>query len=130
MHTIRTHHPDISVDREGDGEGDMEMRLKYCYIDVKLPDLYLLTNPKVEFGLVHRPWLHYEDRINGYRAQGTMFLERNDIINSGDYGITFTAFLGKKKFDHVSTFGQYGSVSFGFYNGGGYHAIERNLNGL
>jgi hypothetical protein len=121
--------PDISVDREGDGEGDLEMRLKYCYIDFKLPDFYFFSRPIIEFGLVHRPWLHYEEKINRYRAQGTMFLERNDLFNSGDYGITITALLGKKMaFDHISTFGQYGSISFGFYNGGGYHAIERNLN--
>ncbi|MBD3386725.1 hypothetical protein GF407_17615 [candidate division KSB1 bacterium] len=105
--------PDISVDREGDGEGDLEMRLKYCYIDFKLPDFYLFTIPAIEFGLVHRPWLHYEDKINGYRAQGTMFLERNNIINSGDYGVTFTALLGEKtNFDHLNARWENSAVKF------------------
>ena len=86
--------PDISVDREGDGEGDLEMRLKYCYIDYKFDNIGFLTDPHVEFGLVHRPWISFEEHINNYRMQGTVYLERNDIFNSGDFGFTYAALLG------------------------------------
>ncbi len=86
--------PDVSIDREGDGEGDLEVRLKYCFVDLSLDDLWILTRPHIEFGLVHRPWLDYEEHVNLYRVQGTMFLERNGIFNSGDYGFTLFSLLG------------------------------------
>lgn len=126
--------PDISMDREGDGEGDLEMRLKYCYLDYSLDDLWIFTDPHVEFGLVHRPWLDYEEHVNYYRVQGTMFLERNDIFNSGDYGFTVFSLIGggmgKDYLESVNDKypGRYGSIAFGLYNGGGYHAIENNSN--
>ncbi len=126
--------PDISVDREGDGEGDLEMRLKYGYLDYKLDDIGFLVKPHIEFGLVHRPWLDFEEHINYYRMQGYMYLEKNHLFNSADFGATFFALLGgevdKKYQDEISSKypGKYGSVAFGLYNGGGYHAIERNGN--
>ncbi|MBD3375932.1 hypothetical protein GF406_12925 [candidate division KSB1 bacterium] len=126
--------PDISVDQEGDGEGDIEMRLKYCYLRYKFDDIGWFTDPYFEFGLVHRPWLDFQQQINGYRVQGTMFLERNGFLNSADYGVTCVALLGGKidqAFqDRVSknSPGRYGSISVGVYNGGGYHAIEKNRN--
>ena len=126
--------PDLTVDREGDGEGDLEMRFKYCYIQFHLPSSSFFTDPSIEFGLVHRPWLDFEEHINYYRAQGTMFLERNHIFNSADNGVTFmTLFAGKVSREYRETVngkypGRYGSMSFGIYNGGGYHALEKNLN--
>ena len=120
--------PDISVDREGDGRGDLELRLKYCYLQYTLPDLPLLTHPYIEFGLVHRPWLDFEEHINNYRVQGTMYLERIGIMNSADYGLTLIALLGGT-LDHADAGlypGRYGSLALGIYNGGGYHAIEEN----
>ncbi len=62
--------PDISVDREGDGEGDLEMRFKYCYIDYSFADVSVFDKPHVEVGLVHRPWLDFEQSINRYRIAG------------------------------------------------------------
>jgi len=126
--------PDISMDREGDGEGDLEVRLKYLFLDFKFDDLWLFTEPHVEFGLAHRPWLDYEEHINHYRVQGTMYLERNGIFNSGDYGIGLFSLLGGSMDDgyraRVSDNypGRYGSLAVGIYNGGGYHGIERNTN--
>jgi len=126
--------PDVSVDRDGDGEGDLEMRLKYCYADYGLPDWSFLTKPHLEFGLVHRPWLDFEEHVSRYRVQGTMFLERNGIFNSGDFGITFLALLGGevgeeyRRAVHTENPGRRGSVALGFYNGGGYHGIENNEN--
>ncbi len=126
--------PDVSVDREGDGEGDLKMRLKYAYIDYSFADLGILTDPHVEFGLVHRPWLDYEEHLDYYRGQGTMFLERNSIFNSADYGVTLFSLLGGEMDDDYrervnSRYpGRYGSFAIGLYNGGGYHGIEKNTN--
>lgn len=126
--------PDISIDREGDGIGSVEMRLKYCYIRYQFPDLFFISKPAIEFGLVHRPWLDFEEHINNYRVQGTMFLERNHIFNSGDYGVTITSDFGGKLAEEYErkvgshSLGKYGSMAIGIYNGGGYHAIEYNTN--
>ncbi|MBN1482136.1 hypothetical protein EH223_07760 [candidate division KSB1 bacterium] len=126
--------PDVSVDHEGDGLGDVELRLKYAHLITKLNDLAILTKPYFEFGLVHRPWLDYEEHINNYRAQGTMFLERIKVFNSADFGITFVSLLGgeldKEYQNRVSNAfpGRFGSFAIGIYNGGGYHSIEVNEN--
>lgn len=63
-----------------------------------------------------------------------MFLERNDIFNSADIGLTFVSLLGgemderyQKKASKYYP-GRYGSISLGIYNGGGYHASEKNEN--
>ncbi|MCF8241242.1 MAG: hypothetical protein K9J16_07635 [Melioribacteraceae bacterium] len=127
---------DISVDRDGDGKGDIEIRLKYGYIKYKFDDITFFTNSFVEFGLVHRPWLDFEQKINIYRVQGSMFLERNDILSSADYGLFVSTLFGgeinQEYQDEVNSSypGKYGSLSFGIYNGGGYHAIEENQNKL
>ena len=123
---------DIAVDHEGDGEGDIEIRLEYGFLQYRLNDFSIFTAPSFEFGLVHRPWLDFEEKINSYRLQGTMFLERNDIIKSADFGFTFTTLIGgemSKKHD-IDSPGRYGSISFGIYNGGGYEDLERNNNKL
>ncbi|MBD3289580.1 hypothetical protein GF337_12315 [candidate division KSB1 bacterium] len=126
--------PDISVDREGDGEGDIEMRLKYCYLKYSLPNLSFFTTPYLEFGLVHRPWIDFEQEINRYRVQGTMFLERIGMVNSGDYGVTFISDLGGTLSDELINVinsphtGKWGSFAIGLYNGGGYHGLEKNMN--
>jgi hypothetical protein len=126
--------PDVSVDQEGDGAGDLELRLKYAYLKWQLPDLYFLVKPYIEFGLVHRPWLNFEENVNNYRMQGTMFLARNGVINSADFGLTFVALLGGEMNDQYkknvskSYPGRYGSFAIGIYNGGGYHALEQNVN--
>jgi len=125
---------DISVDKEGDGLGDIELRLKYGYLRFKSDDFFIFTNPYVEFGLVHRPWIDFEQKINRYRVQGSMFLDRNDILSSADYGITITTLFGGEISDNFKKNvskdypGKYGSLTVGIYNGGGYHAIETNQN--
>ena len=125
---------DITLDREGDGEGDLEVRLKYLYLNYNLPNLGFLYNPYLEIGLVHLPWIDFEQYINPYRVQGTMFLERNRIVGSGDYGLLFAALLGGEMDKHYQSTvnknfpGKYGSVAFGIFNGGGYHALEKNEN--
>lgn len=125
---------DITLDDEGDDAGNVELRFKYCYLKASLPDAAVFKNSYVEVGLVHRPWIDFEEHINEYRVQGEMFLERNKIINSADFGITCLTLLGGKinevyQNDVSSSYpGKYGSISVGLYNGGGYHALENNNN--
>lgn len=127
---------DISLDREGDGMGDVELRLKYGYLRYEFSSFGIFTNPIVEFGLVHRCWLDFEQKINRYRVQGKMFLERYGILHSADFGLTFMSLLGGEiNKDYQKSVsddypGKYGSLEFGIYNGGGYHALEQNENKL
>lgn len=125
---------DITIDREGMDQGNVEMRLKYCYLNLNLNDFLIFTDPAFEFGLVHRPWMDFEQKINRYRVQGTMFLERVGMMNSADFGVTFSSMIGgkmnKQYLERVNSKypGKYGTFSIGVYNGAGYHALERNKN--
>ena len=125
---------DISIDRDGDGEGDIELRLKYLYIRYNFGNFGFFTKPFVEFGLVRRAWIDFEQKINDYRLQGTMFLDRYKITSSADYGVIFVSNLGgtlpKDYLENVNSSyaGKYGSFALGVFNGGGYHAIEYNNN--
>ena len=115
-------------------DGSVAVRIKYAYAKFKLPDVAFFTKPFVEVGVVHMPWLDFEEHINWYRCQDTMFVERNKAFNSADFGVTFVSLLGgeidkeyqKKVSDKYP--GRYGSMSFGVYNGSGYHASEKNEN--
>jgi hypothetical protein len=126
--------PDVSIDQEGDGAGDLELRLKYAYMKWNLPNIVFLYKPFFEIGVVHRPWLNFEENVIGYRVEGTMFLPRNGVINSADYGVTFVSLLGgemsKEYQKSVNKYypGRYGSLVIGVYNGGGYNAFETNMN--
>ena len=125
---------DVTRDQDGDGRGDVEVRVKYAYADFKLPDLAFLTKPNIEFGVVHTPWLDFEEHIDYYRLREKMFAERSGVFNSADFGATFGALLGgTMPEDYQKTVsgkypGRYGSVALGLYNGGGYHALEENQN--
>jgi len=125
---------DITLDTEGDDAGNIEMRLKYMYLDMKISDFKFLKNSSISFGMVERPWAEYELKINRYRVQGDMFIERNKIINSADFGIFYSALLGGeldseyKKNINNSHAGKFGSIAIGVYNGGGYHYVENNNN--
>lgn len=124
----------MTLDAHQDDEGDMKVRLKYVYALFNLPEFWIFTKPNVEFGLVHMPWLDFEEHINYYRMQGYMFMERSGLFNSADFGFTVGGYFGgemdddyKKKVNKKYA-GKYGSFAFGAYNGGGYHAIEANDN--
>ncbi|HUS86995.1 MAG TPA: hypothetical protein VMW76_07135 [Bacteroidales bacterium] len=125
---------DITTDTEGGDIGNVEMRLKYLYLKIDLKRNELLRNTYFEIGLVHRPWIDFEQKLTGYRVQGKMFLDRFDITTSADFGITYAGLLGGKISDQyqqkVSSDypGRYGSFAIGVYNGGGYHALEKNNN--
>ena len=115
-------------------DGSIAVRIKYAYGQFNLPDIAFLTKPIIEVGVVHMPWLDYEEHVNWYRCQDTMFIERNYTFNSADIGVTFVSLLGgtmpeeyQKKVNKYYP-GRYGSMSFGIYNGAGYHTAEKNEN--
>jgi hypothetical protein len=117
-----------------DSTGDVKLRAKYMYAKFHWTGNNAITNPYVEFGLAHMPWLDFEENLNGFRMQDTMFLERNSIFNSADIGVLVGSDLGgsmgsdyKSKVDSKYA-GRYGSWQVGVYNGGGYHAAEKNTN--
>jgi len=126
--------PDVTLDKEGDGRGDTKLRIKYLHVNYKFSDFGFVSNPHIEAGVVHRPWIGFEEHINAYRVQGTMFLERVKIVNSADMGVAFLGLLGGsvdstyQKRVSKSSPGRYGSFAIGLFNGGGYHAIEENNN--
>ncbi len=126
--------PEEAGDPANNYDGSIAVRIKYAYAKLKLPDIAILTKPYFEVGVVHMPWLDYEEHVNWYRCQDTMFMERNGLFNSADLGVTFVSLLGgempKEYQENVSSYypGRYGSMSFGIYNGGGYHASEKNQN--
>ncbi len=124
----------VTIDAHQDAEGDMEARLKYMYVLYKMSDFSFVTKPAIEFGIVHTPWLDYEQYINYYRMRDKMFMERSGSMNSADFGATFTGLIGGQIDDHYKKTvnkkypGRYGSFAVGIYNGGGYHAEEMNQN--
>ena len=112
----------------------VQVRLKYIYGKFNFPEIAFLTKPNLEAGMVHTPWLDFEENLNFYRLQDTMFVERNGIFNSADFGLTFTSLLGGQMPDEYQKninshyAGRYGSVQGGVYNGGGYSTSEKNKN--
>jgi len=124
----------ITLDTYQDDTGDMKVRIKYVYADFKFPEFLFITKPHAEFGIVHRPWLDFEEHVNYYRMLDTMFMEREGLFNSADFGFTFAGyFAGELDKDYQNTVnkkypGRYGSFAVGIYNGGGYHAEESNQN--
>jgi hypothetical protein len=117
-----------------DSTGDVKLRAKYMYAKFHWKGNDVITGPYSEFGLSHMPWLDFEEAINGFRMQDTMFLERNSVFNSADIGFLVGSDLGgslsgdyKSKVENHYA-GKYGSWQIGVYNGGGYHAAENNTN--
>lgn len=126
---------DITIDTEGDDAGNVETRMKYLYLKVK-PRIHskIFTGLWLEGGMVHRPWLDYEQKINTYRVQDNMAIERNKLFNSADFGLTIGGNIGPKmdkqflKEVNGAMPGKYFSYSLGIYNGGGYSGSEKNTN--
>lgn len=126
---------DLTVDTEGDDAGNVETRLKYLYVKAK-PNLHsnVFRNTWIEVGMVHEPWLDYEQKINTYRVQDNMFIERNRIMSSADFGVTVGGNIGPSidkdflKGRNGAMDGKYFSYVLGLYNGGGYSGKEVNTN--
>ena len=122
--------PDIYLD----SSGNTNVRMKYLYAAFTKKELGFIGKPYVEFGMAHMPWLDFEENINRFRMQDTMFMERNGLFNSADVGVfaagNFGEELPKEYRERVNSgqAGRWGSFGIGLYNGGGYNASEKNTN--
>jgi len=122
----------VTPDAHQADNGDFILRLKYLYAEFLPPDLVLFTDMRSEVGIGHMPWLDFEEHINPYRCQGTMFIERAGLFNSADLGVSIRGYFGGQlgaDYQHsVSKYyaGRWGSWHVGVYNGAGYHAVEIN----
>jgi len=58
------------------------LRLKYAYV-AYTPTKSVVT---YKFGLLHTPWLDWEEALWDYRMQGTMALDRNAFLTAADFG--------------------------------------------
>lgn len=102
--------------------GYANMFVKYAYLWL---DNVGLPNTGAEIGIVHRPWIDYEEH-NGwyYRSINKVALEHKetvteygpDLVNSADFGINV-----KSKFNYFTS-------EIGIFNGEGYHADKGAAN--
>jgi hypothetical protein len=106
--------PDIRRITDGSLAGSLTVRVKYAFGQF---DTLGRTGSWGRFGLHQTPWLDFEESINRYRVQGTMFAEREGLIpGSSDFGASYFAQLP----------GGYGEFHAGVYNGEGYAQPEVN----
>jgi len=122
--------PDIYLD----SSGNTNVRMKYLYGAFTKSELGFIGKPYVEFGMAHMPWLDFEENINRFRMQDTMFMERAGLFNSADVGVLVAGNFGEelpkeyKERVNGAQAGRWGSFGVGLYNGGGYNASEKNTN--
>ena len=125
---------DANQDLEGDGRGDMELRLKYAFAKYHFGDWGPLHKVNLEAGIVHMVWLDFEEHIDLYRMLSPMFMERSGIFNSADFGLTLAGGIGPdlpedyRQRVNKKYAARHGSFAVGLYNGGGYHGVEINSN--
>ena len=97
-----------------DEGGHADVYVKYAYLFVN--DVLPFTG--VEFGMVHRPWIDYEEHQGWwYRSISKVFVEASEsahLTNSADLGFNF-----KTKTEYVTT-------ELGLFNGEGYHGTNDN----
>jgi hypothetical protein len=104
--------PDIRRITDGSLAGSLTVRVKYAFAQL---DAVGRPGSWVRFGLHQTPWLDFEESINRYRVQGTMFAEREALIpGSGDFGVSYFTPLP----------GGYGEIHGGVFNGEGFTQAE------
>src|SRR6266699_2184088 len=99
----------VTADIQPSGTGNQMLRLKYAFV-AWTPTGSALT---YKLGLLHTPWLDWEEALWDYRMQGTMALDRNGYLTAADFGAGID---GKWKDDHVN--GQVTLVNGEGYSGG------------
>ena len=93
--------------------GSLILRIKYAFVEL---DNLKAERSWVRFGAHQTPWLDFEESINRYRVQGTMFSERENLIpGSSDFGVGYFTPIGK-----------YIDIQTGVYNGEGYAQTDVN----
>jgi hypothetical protein len=103
--------PDVRRITDGSLSGSLTFRLKYGFVEFD----ELTPRSWLRFGLHQTPWLDFEESVNRYQVQGTMFAEREGIIpGSGDFGVGYLTRLPNN----------YGEFNVGIYNGEGFTRAE------
>jgi hypothetical protein len=105
--------PDIRRVTDGSLAGSLVVRVKYAFAQID----NLGPRSWIRLGAHQTPWLDFEESVNRYRVQGTMFAEREGLIpGSSDFGASYFAQLP----------GGFGEFHAGVYNGEGYAQPEVN----
>jgi len=95
-----------------DGEGHANVYIKYAYLYLN----NVLPSTGVEFGMVHRPWIDYEEHQGWWmRSISKVFVEASQaghLTNSADLGFNF------------KTKTPYFTSEVGVFNGEGYHGTN------
>lgn len=105
--------PDVRRSTDGSLAGTLVVRVKYAFVEF---DNVKTARSWVRFGAHQTPWLDFEESINRYRVQGTVFAEREGLIpGSSDFGVGYFTPVGK-----------YIDIQTGIYNGEGYAQTDLN----
>ena len=105
--------PDVRRTTDGSLAGSLTVRVKYAFVQL---DNVKTARSWVRLGAHQTPWLDFEEGIDRYRVQGTMFSEREGLIpGSSDFGVGYFTPLGT-----------YVEIQAGVYNGEGYTQAETN----
>ena len=82
------------------GDNSLRYRLKYAYAT------YTPVNSALTFklGMIHTPWLDWEEALWDYRMQGQMALERGGYLTSSDIGAGVDGKWGPDKVNMQVTF--------------------------
>src|SRR3954470_10468652 len=82
--------PDIRRVTDGSLSGSLVVRVKYAFAQID----NVAPRSWIRMGAHQTPWLDFEESINRYRVQGTMFAEREGLIpGSSDFGASYFAAL-------------------------------------
>src|SRR6266545_2080293 len=104
--------PDVRRVTDSSLAGSLVLRVKYAFVEL---DNIKAARSWVRFGAHQTPWLDFEESMNRYRVQGTMFSEREGLIpGSSDFGASYFTPLP----------GSYGEIQGGVFNGEGYTQPE------
>ena len=105
--------PDVRRVTDSSLAGTLVFRIKYAFVEL---DNLTGARSWVRFGAHQTPWLDFEESINRYRVQGTVFSERESLIpGSSDFGVGLFTPVGK-----------YVDIQAGVYNGEGYAQTDTN----
>lgn len=95
------------VDGRAAAAGQLSIRLKYAFVAWQPHGVGPLT---YKVGMIHTPWVDFEETMWDYRMQGTTAMDRNSKLTSSDIG------AGVDGMWHYDQF----AIQVGAYNGEGY----------
>jgi len=96
------------VQRVGAGDNSLRLRLKYAFATYT-PQGSPLT---FKAGLIHTPFLDWEEALWDYRMQGAMAMDRAGYLSAADYGVGVDGKWGPDKINMAFTI-----VNGTFYSG-------------